>query len=76
MIILIYYIGYVMIKKDLRIFSANSLYFSFGKISAYFEETNGNMYLRLVPTNESKKKNKNKNKKMKIKNKKVRKTVY
>ena len=56
MIILIYYIGYVMIKKDLRIFSANSLYFSFGKISAYFEETNGNMYLRLVPTNESKKK--------------------
>ena len=74
MIILIYYIGYVMIKKDLRIFSANSLYFSFGKISAYFEETNGNMYLRLVPTNESKKKNKNK--KMKIKNKKVRKTVY
>ena len=76
MIILIYYIGYVMIKKDLRIFSANSLYFSFGKISAYFEETNGNMYLRLVPTNESKKKNKNKHKKMKIKNKKVRKTVY
>ena len=65
-----------MTKKDLRIFSANSLYFSFGKISAYFEETNGNMYLRLVPTNESKKKNKNKNKKMKIKNKKVRKTVY
>ena len=56
MIILIYYIGYVMIKKDLRIFSANSLYFSFGKISAYFEETNGNMYLRLVPINESKKK--------------------
>ena len=45
-----------MIKKDLRIFSANSLYFSFGKISAYFEETNGNMYLRLVPINESKKK--------------------
>ena len=73
MIILIYYIGYVMIKKDLRIFSANSLYFSFGKISAYFEE---NMYLRLVPTNESKKKNKNKNKKMKIKNKKVKKNVY
>ena len=65
MIILIYYIGYVMIKKDLRIFSANSLYFSFGKISAYFEETNGNMYLRLVPTNESKKKIKIKIKKLK-----------
>ena len=54
-----------MIKKDLRIFSANSLYFSFGKISAYFEETNGNMYLRLVPTNESKKKIKIKIKKLK-----------
>ena len=49
-----------MIKKDLRIFSANSLYFSFSKISAYFEENNGNMYLRLVPTNESKKKKKKK----------------
>ena len=67
MIILIYCIGYVMIKKDLRIFSANSLYLSFGKISAYFEETNGNMYLRLVPTNESKKKKK----KMELKRKKV-----
>ena len=55
-IILIYYIGYVMIKKDLRICSANPLYLIFGKVNGYFEEINGNELIALVPTNESKKK--------------------
>ena len=32
-IILIYYIGYVTIKKDLRIYSANPLYLIFGKVN-------------------------------------------
>ena len=55
-IILIYYIGYVTIKKDLRICSANPLYLIFGKVNGYFEEINGNELIALVPTNESKKK--------------------
>ena len=45
-IILIYYIGYVTIKKDLKIYSVNPLYLIFGKVNGYFEETNGNKYLR------------------------------
>ena len=49
--IFIYYIGYVTIKKDLKIYSVNSLYFIFGKVNGYFEEINGNKYLMLVPTN-------------------------
>ena len=55
-IILIYYICYVTIKKDLRICSANPLYLIFGKVNGYFEEINGNELIALVPTNESKKK--------------------
>ena len=34
--ILIYYIGYVTIKKDLKIYSVNPLYLIFSKINRYF----------------------------------------
>ena len=54
--ILIYYIGYVTIKKDLKIYSVNPLYLIFGKVNRYFEEINENKYLALVSTNESKEK--------------------
>ena len=54
--IIIYYIEYVTIKKDLKIYSVNPLYLIFNKVNRYFEETNGNKYLTLVPTNESKEK--------------------
>ena len=40
----IYYIGYVTIKKDLKIYSVNLLYLILGKASGYFEEVNGNKY--------------------------------
>ena len=54
--ILIYYIGYVTIKdlKHLKFNSVNPLYLIFSKVNRYFEESNGNKYLTLVPTNESK----------------------
>ena len=57
--ILIYYIGYVMIKdlKYVKINSINPLYLLFNKVIGYFEEINGSKYLTLVPTNESKEKN-------------------
>ena len=54
--ILIYNILYVTIKKDLKIYSANPLYLIFNKVNRYFEEINGNKYLTVVPTNESKEK--------------------
>ena len=56
--ILIYYIGYVTIKdsKYVKINSMNLLYLIFNKVNGYFEETNGNKYLTLVPTNENKEK--------------------
>ena len=56
--ILIYYNAYVTIKdsKYVKINSANPLYFMFNKINGHFEENNGNKYLALVPTNESKEK--------------------
>ena len=56
--ILIYYIGYVTIKdsKFVKINSVNPLYLIFNKVKEYFEETNGNKYLTLVSTNESKEK--------------------
>ena len=44
------------IKKDLKIYSVNPLYLIFGKVNGYFEEINGNNYLTLVSTNESKEK--------------------
>ena len=56
--IFIYYIGYVMIKdsKYVKINSENPLYLIFRKVNGYFEEINGNKYLTLAPTNESKEK--------------------
>ena len=44
--IIIYYIGYVTFK-DLRYVKING-------VNGYFEEINGNNYLELFPTNESK----------------------
>ena len=54
--ILIYYIGYVAIKdsKYVKIYSVNLLYLIFNKVNGYFKEINGNKYLTLIPTNESK----------------------
>ena len=52
--ILIYLIGHVTIKKDLKTDSVNPLYLSFSKLEEYFEVINENKYLRLAPTNESK----------------------
>ena len=54
--ILIYYIGYVMIKnlKYVKINLVNPLYLFFSKVNGYFEEINERKYLTLVPTNESK----------------------
>ena len=46
-------------SKYVKINSGNPLYLIFNKLNGYFEETNGNKYLTLVPTNESKKKLKN-----------------
>ena len=54
--ILIYYIGYVTIKKDLKIYSINPLHLIFNKVNGFFEGINGNKYLTLVPTKESKEK--------------------
>ena len=54
--ILIYYIGYEMIKKDPKTYSANPLYLIFYKVNGYFEEINGYKYLTLVPTNKGKEK--------------------
>ena len=41
-------------SKYVKINSENSLYLIFDKMNGYFEEINGNKYLTLVPTNESK----------------------
>ena len=56
--ILIYYIAYVAIKdsKYGKIRSVNPLYIIFNRMNGCFEEINGNKYLTLVPTNESKEK--------------------
>ena len=53
---LIYYIGYMTIKKDLKICSVNPLYLIFGNVNGYFEEINKSKYLMLVLSNESKEK--------------------
>ena len=55
-ILIYYYIGYVMIKKDLNIYSANPSYLILSDVNGYFEEINENKYLTLVPTNESREK--------------------
>ena len=39
-----------------KINSVNSLYLMLNKMNKYFEEINGNNYLTLVPTDESKEK--------------------
>ena len=54
--VLIYYIGYVTIKIDLKIYNVNLLYLTYGKVNGYFEEVNGNKHLTLVPTDKSKEK--------------------
>ena len=54
--ILIYNIGYMTFKglRYVKINSVNSLHIIINKINGYFEEINGNKYLTLVPSNESK----------------------
>ena len=44
------------IIKDLKSYSVNLLYFIFRYVNEYFEEINGNKYLMLVPTTDSKEK--------------------
>ena len=43
-------------SKYVKIYRVNPLYLIFKKLKGYFEEINGNKYLTLVPTNESKEK--------------------
>ena len=52
----IYFIKYVTIKdlSYVKIYSANLLYLIINKINGYIDEINGNKYLTIVPTNESK----------------------
>ena len=54
--ILIYCIGYVIIKdsKYIKMNSVIPLYLIFSKMNGYFEEINKYKYLTLVPTNKSK----------------------
>ena len=54
--ILIYYIGYVTFKnlRYVKINSVNHLCLIAHKINGYIEQSNGNKYLILVPTVESK----------------------
>ena len=56
--ILIYCIRCVTIKdlKYVKIKNVNPLYLIFKKVNGYFRDINGNKYLTLVTTNESKKK--------------------
>ena len=54
--ILIYQIGYVTDKKELKFYCVNPLLLIFGNQNGYFQEINENKYLALVPTNESKEK--------------------
>ena len=45
---------YVTIKEYVKIYSVYPLYLIFRYVNGCFEEINGNKYLTLVPTNESK----------------------
>ena len=54
--ILIYYSGYATIKEYVKIYSVNPLYLIFRHLDGYLEEINGNKYLMLVLSNESKEK--------------------
>ena len=44
------------IKKDLKIYIVNPLHLILRYLNGYIDEINGNRYLSLVPTNESKEK--------------------
>ena len=57
-IFFIYNIEYVTIKdsKYVKTNIANPLHFIISKVNGYFGEINGDKYLTLVPTNESKEK--------------------
>ena len=54
--ILTYYIRYVTVKKVsfITINSVSPLYLIIDKINGYIEESNGNKYLTLVPTDKCK----------------------
>ena len=54
--VLIYYIGYVTIKDPnyIKTNSTNPFCLIINKINGYFEDSNWNKYLMLVPTDESK----------------------
>ena len=54
--ILIYYIGYVTIKKHFKNYSVNPLHLMFNRMNRYFEEINRNKNSTLIPTNENKEK--------------------
>ena len=43
--ILIYYIGYVTIKRELKMYSINSLYLIFSKLNGYFEKMEISIYV-------------------------------
>ena len=47
---------YSTLLYSLKIYSVNPLYLIFGKMNVHFEVINGNKYLTLVPTNQSKEK--------------------
>ena len=51
-----YYIEQVTIKEYIYVYSVNPLYIIFRYVNWYFEKINGNKYLTLVSTNESKEK--------------------
>ena len=55
--LLIYYIGYVMIKcsKYVKMYSVNPFYIIFRNVNGYFEVINISMYLTLVATKAKKK---------------------
>ena len=59
--ILIYHIGYLKItdSKYVKINLVNPLYLIFNNVNRFFEGIDGNKYLKVVPTNESKEKIKN-----------------
>ena len=46
----------IKVSKYVKIISGNPLCLMFNKMNGYFEEINGNKYIALVPTNESKEK--------------------
>ena len=54
----IYYVEYVTIEKYVKIYNINLLYLILRYVNRYFDEINGNKYLTLVATNESKEKTK------------------